>query len=61
MCSLSRLGRRGADPGHQGVDVLVEMAVGELREEVAEMGAGVDAVQLAGAGQAGEAGPVSER
>ena len=35
-----------------------EMAVGELREQIAHIGIGFDAVHLARADQAGEAGPV---
>ena len=45
-------------PGHQRVDILVEMAVGELGEEIAQVGVGFHAVHLAGSDQAGEAGPV---
>jgi len=46
-------------PRHQVVDVSSEVAVGQLREQVAQIGTGLDATRLAGADQAGEAGPVS--
>ena len=35
------------------------MAVGEPDEEIAQIGIGLDAVHLAGADQAGEAGPIT--
>ena len=46
-------------PGHERVDVLVEMAIGQLGEEITQIGIGFDAVHLACADQAGEAGPVA--
>jgi hypothetical protein len=45
-------------PGHERVDILVEMAVGEPGEQIAQVGVGFDAIHLAGAYQAGEASPV---
>jgi hypothetical protein len=49
----------GVGPWHQRVDVLVEMAVGEPDEDIAQIGIGLDAVRLTGADQTGEAGPIT--
>ena len=46
-------------PRHQGVDVFVEVAVCQFREEIAAAGVGLNAVHLACADQAGVARPVS--
>ena len=49
----------GIGPWHQSVGVAGEMTIGQLREQIAQIGIGLDAVHLAGADQAGEAGPVA--
>jgi len=46
-------------PWHQRVDVAGEMTIGQLCEQIAQIGIGLDALHLAGCDQAGEAGPVS--
>ena len=52
LCILDLL---NVGPWHKGVDVLVEVAIGELGEEITQIGIGFDAVHLAGADRAGEA------
>jgi hypothetical protein len=49
----------GVGPGHERVDVLVEVAIGQLGEQIAQISIGFDAVHLACADEAGEAGPVA--
>ncbi|PXW66327.1 hypothetical protein C7964_11058 [Loktanella sp. PT4BL] len=49
----------GIGPWHQGVDVAGEVAVGPLGEEIAHVGIWFDAVHLACADEAGEAGPIA--
>lgn len=56
LCILVLL---GVGPGHQRIDVLVEVAIGQLGEQIAQISIGFDAVHLACADQAGEAGPVA--
>ncbi len=43
---------------HEGIAVVGEVAVGQLREHVAQIGVGFDAVHRAGPGHVGVAGPV---
>jgi len=52
LCIVVRL---GMGPRHQGIDVSVEVTLGQLGEEITQIGIGFDAVHLAGADRAGEA------
>ena len=44
-------------PGHQSVDVLFEMPIGQLGVEIEQIGIGFNAIDAACAYQAGEACP----
>lgn len=59
MRSFCRDDVLGACPWHEGIDVAGEVAVGQLSEQVAQIGIGFDAVHLAGANETGEASPVA--
>jgi len=43
-------------PGHEGIDVAGEMTVRQLREQIIQVGVGLDAIHFTSADQAGETG-----